>query len=162
LALIVSDTSPIRALAHLGRIELLHDLFDTVIVPPAVALELRSPPVGLPSVEILELDFVSLQAPHDQSRVAELLRTLDAGESEALVLALELGVPAVLMDEAAGRAMARQLGLLPIGVLGALVRAKQRGLIDSVSPLMDRLQTEIDFFMSEALKAEIRQMAGEA
>jgi predicted nucleic acid-binding protein len=162
LAVVVSDTSPVRALAHLGRLELLHALFDSVIVPPAVAAELRSPPAGLPGVEILAFDFMSVQAPCDSVRVAELLLTLDAGESEALVLAVELGIPAILMDDAAGRAMARHLGLLPIGVLGALVRAKQRGLIESVGPLMDRLQSEIDFFMSDSLRAEILRMAGES
>jgi hypothetical protein len=33
-----------------------------------------------------------------------------------------------VIDEAAGREMARRLGLLPLGMLGTLVRAKQRGL----------------------------------
>jgi predicted nucleic acid-binding protein len=159
---VVSDTSPIRALAHLGRVELLRDLFGAVLVPPAVAEELRSPPVGLPRVEILDLDFISLRAPSDRDRVVELLRTLDAGESEALVLAQELGISAVLIDEAAGRAMARHHGLLPIGVLGVLVRAKQRGLIDRVGPLVEQLETEIDFFISTALRVEILRLAGES
>jgi predicted nucleic acid-binding protein len=161
LSLVVSDTSPIRALAHLGRVELLRDLFGEVLVPPAVAEELRTPPEGLPGVEILELNFVSIQTPHDRERVAELRLELDAGESEALVLALELGITAILIDEATGRAIARRLGLVPLGVLGTLVRAKQRGLIDQVTPLMDQLETEIDFFMSKALRAEIQRMAGE-
>jgi hypothetical protein len=45
--------------------------------------------------------------------------------------------PTSLIDEAAGREMARRLGLLPIGVLGTLVRAKQRGPIGVVGPLSD-------------------------
>jgi predicted nucleic acid-binding protein len=44
------------------------------------------------------------------------------------LLALELHASAVLIDEAAGREMASRLRFLPIGVLGTLVRAKQRGL----------------------------------
>jgi len=48
-------------------------------------------------------------------------------------------MPAVLIDEEAGRAAARRLGLLPLGVLGTLVRAKQRGLIDRVDPLVASL-----------------------
>lgn len=67
----------------------------------------------------------------------------------------------ILIDEAAGRAMAVRLGLHPIGVLGTLVRAKQRGLIDAVGPLMDRLEAEIDFFISEQLPTEILRRAGE-
>ena len=76
--------------------------------------------------------------PGNLNQVRLLLETLDPGESEALALALELETLAVLIDEAAGRAMAKRLGLLPIGVLGTLVKAKQRGLISAVGPLIDR------------------------
>ncbi|HMF35550.1 MAG TPA: DUF3368 domain-containing protein [Isosphaeraceae bacterium] len=78
-----------------------------------------------------------------------------------MVLAQELACPAVLIDEAAGRAEARRLGLLPIGTLGILVRAKQRGMVARVEPLLDQLQTEINFFVSSALKTEILRLTGE-
>ena len=44
MAVVVSDTSPIRALSHLGRVDLLRELFGTVLVPPAVDEELRNGP----------------------------------------------------------------------------------------------------------------------
>jgi predicted nucleic acid-binding protein len=34
--LVVSDTSPVRALNHIGHIALLSKLFGEVVVPPAV------------------------------------------------------------------------------------------------------------------------------
>ena len=89
------------------------------------------------------------------------MRTLDPGESEALALAVELGISVILIDEAADRAAAMRLGLLPVGVLGTLVRAKQRGLVDRVEPLIDRLEREIGFFVSQELRAEILRRAGE-
>ena len=120
----MSDTSPIRALAHLSLLRVLKELFGQIIVPPAVDAELRVPAAGFMPVDVRMLDFVSLQAPRDTKRVQTLLKTLDPGESEALVLALELGSVAILIDERAGREMAKQLGLMPIGVLGTLVRAE--------------------------------------
>ena len=161
MAVIVSDTSPIRALAHLGRIGLLHNLFGIVLLPPAVDEELRHPPTGLPLVDVRELGFISIRAPNDHQRVEDLMRSLDPGESEALALALELGVSVILIDEAAGGAMAVHLGLQPVGVLGTLVRAKQRGLIDGVGSLMECLESEIGFFISEQLRTEILRRAGE-
>ncbi len=74
MSLIVSDTSPIRALAHLGLIELLRELFVDVLVPPAVAAELSHPPIGLTSVDVNEIAFMRVQAPRDEERVAELRR----------------------------------------------------------------------------------------
>jgi len=79
-----------------------------------------------------------------------------------LALALELGISVILIDEAAGRVAAVRLGLSPVGVLGTLVRAKQRGLIDSVGPLIEQIQGEIGFFVSQALRAEILRRAGES
>jgi predicted nucleic acid-binding protein len=36
---VISNTSPLIALADVGQFELLHRLFDTVIIPPAVRAE---------------------------------------------------------------------------------------------------------------------------
>jgi predicted nucleic acid-binding protein len=67
----------------------------------------------------------------------------------------------VLIDELDGREMAMQMGLKPLGVLGVLVRAKKNGLIGLIKPLMDQLQTEIGFFISAKLYAEILRLSGE-
>jgi predicted nucleic acid-binding protein len=162
LAIVVSDTSPIRALAYLELLSLLKELFERVFVPPAVDDELLHPPVGLPIVDVRTLDFAHIQAPRDLPRIQQLLEKLDPGEAEALVLGLEIGVSAVLIDETAGRVMAKRLGLVPIGVLGLLVRAKQRGLVDAVGPLVDQLERDLGFFISKSLRAEIVHLAGES
>ncbi len=46
MAIVVSDTSPVRALAHLGRLDLLKTLFGEVLIPPAVLDELEQPHNG--------------------------------------------------------------------------------------------------------------------
>ena len=162
MIIVVSDTSPIRALSHLNLISVLEELFSQVIVPPAVARELLHAPSRLPQVNVLDLGFVQVRAPTVLEKVEELLQTLDPGEAEALALALEIGASAVLIDESAGRAMANQLGVPPIGVLGILVRAKQRGLVSSVGTSVDRLQNELGFFISATLRDEILRIAGES
>ena len=161
MAIVISDTSPIRALAQLNRMDLLPSLFDQVLVPPAVDAELRSPPGQLPFVDVRQLAFARIQAPSDRKRVGELERVLDPGESEALALAIELGVGTILIDEAAGRSMAKRLGLSPIGVLGLLVRGKERGHVISVEPLLDQLESDLGFFISKSLRTEVLRLADE-
>lgn len=161
MPLVVSDTSPIRALVHLQLMDLLHALFDEVLIPPAVASELTKPPEGLPFIDVAELSHVEVRAPQDTSVVQTFLQSLDPGESEAIALALEVQAAAVLIDEAAGRMIAKNVGLQPIGVLGILVRAKQRGLVDHVRPLMDQLVDELGFFLSDDIRAEILRQAAE-
>jgi uncharacterized protein len=159
--MVVSDTSPIRALAHLELLVVLEALFGQIVVPPAVDTELLQPPIGLPRVDVRTLSFVQIRMPGNLDQVQKLMATLDPGESEALALALELEALTILIDEAAGREMARQLGLLPIGVLGTLVRAKQRGLLSAVGPLIDQLKSELGFFISTPLRNEMLRIAGE-
>lgn len=87
--------------------------------------------------------------------------TLDAGEAEALALALEIHADAVLMDERSGRTLAVELGLIPIGVFGILVRAKQSGHLATVAPVMEDLLVKARFRASPELVREVLRLAGE-
>lgn len=162
MAVVISDTSPVRALAHLGILDWLRELFVEVVLPPAVAGELRNPPAGLPVVEPGDWSFLRVQAPGNSRRVSQLCALLDAGEAEAIALAEELQAEVVLMDELAGRGIARQAGFAVIGTLGILLQAKQLGLCPEIRPLLDRLESEIHFFISSSLQRTILQQAGEA
>jgi predicted nucleic acid-binding protein len=142
LTVVVSDTSPIRALGHLDHLNLLASLFREVIVPPAVVVELEQPRPRFAPVVVGSFPFIHVRSPQDRVAVDQLRQTLGPGEAEAIILAEELHAEAILIDEAAGRAVAVQRGLRPIGVLGTLLRAKRRGLVPAVSPLLDRLQIE--------------------
>lgn len=76
-------------------------------------------------------------------------------------MATELHADAILIDEKAGRLIAKDRGLRVVGVLGLLVRAKQLGMVPSVDALIVRLQDELGFFISEQLRREILLLAGE-
>jgi predicted nucleic acid-binding protein len=48
-----------------------------------------------------------------------------------------------------------------LGTLGILLRAKQKRLCEAVAPLLDRLQKELNFFISSGLRDAILKQAGE-
>ena len=52
MAIIISDTSPVRAFAYLGRFDLLAQLFGEILIPPAVMIELENPSSKLPPLPI--------------------------------------------------------------------------------------------------------------
>ena len=160
MAIVVSDTSPLLALRHLALVSLLEALFDRVYLPPAVVAELQRPSKRFAPVDVGRLTFIEVRSPTNRTVVDDLKRSLDPGEAEAIALAIELTTD-VLIDESAGRAEATRRGLVPIGVAGILVNAKQRGLVTHVLPLLDRLQAEIGFFVSTALRSDIAHRTGE-
>lgn len=162
MVIVVSDTSPIRALAHLDLLDVLGRIFSAVLIPPAVEQELRHPPRQYAAVDLARYSFIHVQAPRDAFQVQQFRQTLDPGESEALTLALEVQAQAILIDERAGRNRGAQLGLVVIGTLGILLRAKRKGIISQLAPLLDRLQTELGFFISAELRDDVLSRAGES
>jgi hypothetical protein len=152
--IVVSDTSPITSLVDVGQVELLRALFGTVIVPREVSRELERGHVGVPT-------WVEVREVNDRSMVSRLEAEVDLGEAEALVLALELKADRLLIDEQQGRAIAERLGLRYIGVLGVLLEAKRRGHLSAVRPLLDELVATAGFWISEKLRREVLDAAGE-
>lgn len=161
MSVVVSDTSPLRALEHLGHLHWLNDFFDRVFLPPAVAVEVQQPPATLKPLDLTIWPDLQVRAPQNAARVAELRSSLDAGEAEAIALAEELRADVVLIDELAGRDVARQCGFTVLGTLGILLEAKQRGVCPAVGPLLDRLQTELNFFVASELRQTILRLANE-
>lgn len=153
--IVVSDTSVITALLQIDRADLLHEIFGSVLIPQAVARELKVSHVTLPS-------WIQAARVRNRQAVEELCVELDAGESEAITLALERGADFLLMDEKLGRAAARRAGLTTIGLLGVAAVAKRRGLLDSVAPMILQLRETASFWISPELEARVLREAGEA
>lgn len=151
--IIVSDTSPVTALLHVDRADLLRLLFGRVIIPPAVETELlRDHPILPEWVEVVR----PIRIPDDVSAAS-----LDAGETEAIALALELKADVILLDERRGRRLAASLGLVPTGVLGCLVLAKREGHLDAIAPVIEELQRESGCWFDGDLIEAVLRAAGE-
>ena len=132
-------------------------LYGTVLIPPAVRDELL---VATSQIGPFPLEQFGFLRVHQPARVLTFA-DCDLGESEALSLALELGVKEVLIDEADARREATRLGLRPSGVLAVLVRAKAGGLIPDVGTLIDALQSRIRFRVAAGVRTEALRQAGE-
>lgn len=159
--IIVSDASPLVTLARIGRLELLPALYGRVIVPEAVWREVTaSAPEKAGAADLRAARWLEHRAVGDRARVARLLATLDQGESEAIVLADEVGADLLLMDERLGREQARREGVRVIGLLGVLAEAKRHGQLAQLAPVLAELRAA-GFHLSGELTAHILRQAGE-
>lgn len=94
--IVVSDATPLIALAKIRQIALLHTLFGKVYVPQAVYDEVVTRAPRHPGAdEVRQATWIEVRAPQDRSKVNYLQVDLDLGEAEALVLADELAADLV-------------------------------------------------------------------
>jgi hypothetical protein len=73
----------------------------------------------------------------------------DAGQASAIAASAEWGC-GVLMDDKAGRRMAKNFGVASIGTVGVLVLARQKILLPAIRPLLDQL-TQPGYFLGNQL-----------
>ena len=102
--IIVSNAGPLIALARISRLDLLQSLYNQLHIPPAVheeIVELGHGRAG--SVEVGSAEWIEVVNVSDQTAVNLLREQLDAGESQAIVLAIELHADLMLIDEALHR-----------------------------------------------------------
>jgi predicted nucleic acid-binding protein len=137
--MIVADTGPIIAFARLGRLALLHDVVEVLLIPDAVYEELVGRGHGRPgAAEVAQGDWIHRRTIAESTTVAQLPPVLHRGEREAIILAEELNAP-LLIDEQRGRETAMARGLAVLGSLRILGEAKRRGFIAAVRPLIEEL-----------------------
>ena len=160
--IVVSDTSPLSNLFIIGRLELLHQLFEKIVVPTAVMnelLELEKRGIDLsliknaPWIDVVEVKHID--------SIQKLLIDLDRGEAEAIVLAESMHADWLLIDETKGRNIAKLHGLRIVGLLGILLLAKEKGLISSVKPLITELISKAKFRIDDGLYHKIISLAQE-
>lgn len=137
---VVADSTPLISLSAIGALNLLQSLYGEIIIPEAVHREVTV--AGMPgAVEISRALWIKRQSVTDRVAVEGLLRKarLDDGESEAIVLAIEIKATLLLLDDREARKYAKRQRLPVSGTLGVLLAAKAHGLISSVRPALDNL-----------------------
>lgn len=90
-----------------------------------------------------------------------LLNQLDSGEAETIILAKEINADFVIIDENMGYRFATHAGLTAIRTLSILLRAKERGYIEYVKPLLDDLIRKGRWYSSTVYRTFLTQ-AGES
>jgi predicted nucleic acid-binding protein len=139
--IVVADTTPLNYLILISEIELLSALYERVLIPLEVHRELMQPKTP-PQVRAWAANLpVWCEVRAVTSAPDAALNELDAGECDAIQLALEAGIDTLLMDESEGRREAIRRHLRVTGTVAVLEKAAQRGWIDFRTTLQKLEQT---------------------
>jgi len=160
--IIVSNTSPLTNLAAIGQFSLLGRLYNEIHIANAVWSELNAGNQRWPGAEEVETSgYINRHDIKNRMLATALGADLDNGESESIVLALELESSFLLMDEREGRRRAQRLGLKVVGVVGILLEAKKKGMVKRICPLLDDLRQIAGFYLNDSLYDYALEIAGE-
>ena len=145
---VISNTGPIIALAGIQQLALLSELFGAVHISPQVYRELSGGSERIPSNPVAGIHWIkteNLTQPLDPLLTYEL----DSGEATTIALARERPGSLILIDEKKGRRIAEKVyGISILGTGGVLLRAKTRGIIPSLKPLLLQMKAN-GYFLSE-------------
>jgi predicted nucleic acid-binding protein len=147
---IISDTSCFIILAKVDELELLQKVYGEIITTPDIAAEFG---------EALPL-WVEIVAVADKAKQQLLEIQIDKGESSAIALAIEIPNSTLILDDYKARKIAEQLGINFTGTIGVIIKAKLKGIISSIKPILKKIK-ETDFRLSIEIELQALKESGE-
>ena len=147
---IISYTSCLIFLSRIQRLDLLKDLYESILITEEIACEFGE---ELPS-------WVEIKKVQNTANLRVLKNIVDLGEASATALALELDDTLLIVDDLKGRKEAQRLGLKITGLMGVLLKCKQENIISEVKPILIAIK-EASFRISEKIELFVLQQAGE-
>ncbi len=129
----VSDATPLIHLAKIGELKLLQKIFQHIIIPQEVYVEVveRGQAMGKPEVKaIKDLADSGFIITHSLAEAISL-PSLHQGEQKAIALCKKLKIATLLIDEKEGYEAAKILGLHPMRTTAILIRLLNKREITS-------------------------------
>ena len=142
---VVTNSTPLIELSKINRLDLLRDVYGTILIPKEVYVEVVTDGIGKPgAAEVKAAEWIHCQsvAHKDQISILQTQHSLHLGESATIVLAKEVKAEQVILDDNAARQEAVARGLPVIGTVGVLLVAKTRSVIPVVRPILDNLRAQ--------------------
>lgn len=156
---IVSNTTPIISLLKIGKLSILKDLYQSIIIPKEVFNEIENGKNKSYYINLLEIEWIEIKEIKDKKSLSYFL-DLDKGEAETIILANEINADLVIIDEKLARYHAKHANLKVTGTLGVLLKAKRKGKIKSIKTLLNELK-EKGIWLNDKLVERVLKLANE-
>jgi uncharacterized protein len=158
---VIADTSAIQYLYQLNLFDLFFKLYSQVIIPAGVAVEISQGlalDISLPDVNAFTwVKIVSVSA----EQLIPNLPNLGIGEREVISLAISMPDALAILDDGLARAYAKELNVAFTGTLGILLKAKQAGHLNLLTPVLNQLNA-LGFRVDSETQQLILKLADES
>ena len=156
---VVANSTPIIALCYIGKLHLLKDLYEEIMIPTAVYRELcAKQDSGV--ISELDRDWICICKIKNEMAKTFFKSQLHDGEVEVMILGKEENATLLILDDKNAKKHAKYLGFSVTGTLGVLLRAKREGYVDTVKPLIEELVSK-GIYLDDGIIALCLNEAGE-
>ena len=157
---VVVNSTPLIALGRIGRLDLLKQLYQEIIIPDAVFLEVTAKDDQVCNAVKQSLTWIKVSSISKDADKRMYRARLHDGEVEVMILAQEINADLVIIDDKAARKTAEYLDLPLTGTIGVLLKAKDNGILSSVLSVVEEME-HTGVYYGERLKEMIRRAAKE-
>ena len=148
MKIVIADTGALISLGLVGKVDLIEKVFGDYYIANAVWEELlayKNNAFDDDMLVELEKRVVKIRSKN------HLLVIMDYGESESVILYDELGADYLLIDDNKARILAESFNVNCIGSVGLLFKAKEKGLLKELRPILLKLLENERFFSIKLL-----------
>lgn len=156
---IVSNTTPIISLLKLSKLDLLQKLYGEINIPKAVYEEIEAGKQKVFYQNLAKISWINILEIENKQALNYFI-DLDKGEAEAIILATEINADLTIIDEKLGRFYAKNTGLKITGTIGTLLKAKTKGFVKEIKPLIIELEKQNVWFSNTFIN-QVLSKAGE-
>ncbi len=152
---VVSNTTPLLSFIKLNRLDILEKVYKEITIPEAVYKELEK---GKNKYyrNISDESWIKVVKIKNKSLIKQLEKDLDKGEAEAIALSLEISADLLLIDEKLGRKIAEEKGIKITGTIGVLLKAKKKGIVREVKPLIYELIEKGNYYKESFIRIVLK------
>lgn len=148
---VISNTTPLIALCHVGLLDVLKKIYGEIMIPQAVYQELSEKKESICKKQVdCSLNWIHVEKIENQMAKSMFKAQLHDGEVEVMILAIEKNADTVIIDDANAKKHAKYLKLPVTGTLGVLIKAKRQGYISELKPIIQEMRNN-DIYISEDL-----------
>ncbi len=147
---IISDISCFIVLSNINELDLLQKLYGQITTTIEIVTEYGE---ALP-------EWVTIENVKDTHRQELLEMHPDTAEASVLALALETPDSTIITDDYHVRKIAEKLKLNYTGTIGVIIRAKLKGIIPLIRPLLAKIK-QADFRLGDDAEQQALKEAGE-
>ncbi len=157
---VIVNSTPLIILCNIGKLEILKELYGAIMIPQAVYAEVTAKKDSA-CQQIVSADWIHVEQIQDQSDKMMYKSRLHEGEVEVMILAQESKkVDLVVIDDNAAKKTAKYLGLPVTGTMGVLLKAKKRGVVKEIRPILESMK-ERGFYISGEIERLVLEQAEE-